>query len=363
MQRNRNNQRGRGRGAARRGKERINRRITNTSQSIKGQPARKTVWLEYHANYPLGSAADQTYGEPLILNGPFSPDPGTPSLTTPTFQFNANGYSLYRVESARVKLEVLNRETFGGQAYILIRDTAIGAVTGGAALANIQEYAAQGMTRSGFMGNNTSQPKTVLRMTANTREIVGEVTKFDDSYRSLTNSIPSNLVWVILGLYMDSVVSLGVSSYLFLQMKTTFFGFIGIAVTQEELGMCAGCRTLNQWLDTGKVTPCCSQKRTCNNCGANIPCSRGSGVTPHFTCEKLREEKSLESHQRVEQQVSQQVVKTDPLQKERRIQKLSQRAQEKIECEQTLDPDDEPEFEIVTPAQKKHLRVALLQKT
>jgi len=278
----------------------VNRRLTNTTPRMLGQPARKTVWLEYHANYPLGAAADQTYLLPLYASAPFSPDPFASSLTTPTFAFNANGYTYYRVDQIEVRVEYLNRETFGGQGYIFLRDTSLGATVGGDSYLNIQEVASQGIVSSGFMGNASSQPKAVTRLRSTVSAIVGENVNYDTLYRSLVNSIPSNLVWLLLGLQMDSAVSEGVSSYVFLKMRTIFDGFVGIAVTLEELGMCGGCRFINLGLNRGTINHCCSVRRSCNNCGAQIPCCRGEGVVANPGCTIAQEDARPELHHRVE---------------------------------------------------------------
>jgi len=150
-----------------------------------------------------------------------------------------------------------------------------------------------------FFGNASSQPRAKLSMRGTTKSVVGETTKFEEIYRSLTNGIPTNLIWMIFGLYMDSGVSLGVSGYLHLKMLTSFFGFIGIATTMEEIGMCAACRQMNVWLDRGIISPCCSATRTCNNCAATIPCCRGTGVAANKTCEKLVIERDALSKQKV----------------------------------------------------------------
>jgi len=298
---NKNRVRRRGRGAPKASLPRINRRLTSTSPRVLGQPARKVVWLEYHANYPLGASADQTYLLPLYASAPYSPDPETATLTTPTFAFNANGYTYYRVDHIEVRVDFLNREGFGGQGYIFLRDTSLGATTGGDSYAGVQEVASQGTVSSGFMGGVYGQAKAVTRLRSSVSTIVGENVNYDTLYRSLVNSVPSNLVWLLLGLYMDSAVSLGVSTYVFLKMRTIFDGFIGIAdIPSEEIGMCGGCRYVNSALSRGTINHCCGVRRACNNCGAQIPCCRGEGVVPNPGCTIAQEDARPELHHRVE---------------------------------------------------------------
>jgi hypothetical protein len=274
----------------RKGKPRVNRRMDRTGGKALGQPARKTVIMEYFANYPLNNAGVETVALPLILNAPYSPDPANVALTTPTFQFNANGYTLYRCDKSWVTWEVLNRESFGIQAMMMIRDTALGAITGGGSLANIQEYASQGYSRVGFCAGAFGTPKLILRAQSTVDRIVGEKTAQDNLYRSLTNSIPTNITWVIIGAQSDFNMVGGLSTYIRIKMRVHFFGFIGIAVTQEEMGMCAGCRYQNTLLGRGVISPCCAVVRDCNNCGARIPCCRGPDITPNKGCLTLKVE-------------------------------------------------------------------------
>jgi len=345
--------------------QRINRRLTKTGASALGQPARKTVWMEYYANYPMGSAGTSTFGEPLITNAPFSPDPGSVSLTTPTFTFNANGFSLYRCDKTLITWEVLNRETFGVQAMLLVRDTTTGATVGGGVYANVQEYASQGYTKVGFVSGTTGTPKLTLRALSIVDRVVGERTEQDNLYRSLTNSIPSNLTWIIIGCQSDSVFVNGVSSYLRMRMRVHFFGFIGIAVTMEEMMMCAGCRQQNLWIDKGIISYCCDAKRECNNCGAIIPCCRGEGVIPNPSCKKILEQRDPRRGEKILLGPKQLLKRSKSMAVlvEKPEKNLDNQAGDLILPRGYAHPfpspiphplgGEEPEFEVLTPSQKK----------
>jgi len=254
-------------------------------------PPNRTVWLEYVSELALSTGVTkQSFGYPIYTNGAFAVDPNAPSgfTTTPGFSVLATNYAAYRVKAYKGSITFSNTFAASGSTVVCHSNSALGAANGGTSPLDIIQFAANRPTINTIRpiaatGNGASQVTHTFSHTI--PKIAGE-SVMQPGYKSLTNTVPSILTYIVFGWYLStSVSSFTMTVNVRLRMLVEFLDYIDTLTsfqTEEErlksLGTpaafqpCAGCRQYQ----TLEAIPCpdpeCHCIDKCTNCGSSRKC-------------------------------------------------------------------------------------------
>lgn len=183
------------------------------------------VTLEWPTTFTLTSVGAQAVSKRWVPNGAYDLDPVLGSTAMPGFAEYATFYSFYRVISYSYFLEVTNNQVFPVSAYVLNTNNDLGLTASNFELYSVAPHC-QGILLSGFpsaKGYHAFKGKFEV-----SRILGSRAPETEDNYRSLTNALPADLVWLSLGINTNSAANLltavGVTMKLRLFCNTRFYG-------------------------------------------------------------------------------------------------------------------------------------------
>jgi len=175
--------------------------------------------------YPLGgqlAAAATTIAKVWTPNAAWDVDPVLGSTSTPGFAEWATLYTYYRVFKYKIELEMCNLDTTPTSVYFVHTNENPGTVG-----TSYLDYAAQAYCSHNMVGNSTGFNKLRYRKTINCAKLLGSAAlETADSLRSLTNAVPSDLLFFGIGLRSPASTNLTngcvYSGYIFMTIR--FYG-------------------------------------------------------------------------------------------------------------------------------------------
>jgi hypothetical protein len=223
MQRHKNNKKQQGKRprVGRRNFGSINTKYT-IAKEIENIVADETdVILDYPQQGVLFAAAPNIakrwYG-----NAPYDVDPTVGSTATPGFAEWAAFYSYVRCEKYAVELHVTNLDAKGKSVYLIHTNTDPGTVG-----TNYELYATAAFGTTRLLSPMGGMDRMVYKRTVPVTRLVGAVdVSTDDSFRSLTNSVPADLVYFGFGIQTvdGGNMATGVGYNLQIRMWCKFYG-------------------------------------------------------------------------------------------------------------------------------------------
>jgi len=252
-------------------------------------PPKRVVELEYIQIQVLGATAHTGFGYPLQTNGAFAVDPSAPTgyATTPSFSVPATQYAAYRVRSYSGSVTFTNLTAVAADTIVCHSNTALGTASGGT-VTNLLQFKANRPsinTVKAIAPLGSGANKVTHRFKHTIASIVGE-SIMQPGYKSLTNTVPSILSYLVFGWIATANTTAGMEVSVVLRMKVEFLDYIDTLTSfaSEELRlkslgdplqrpMCAGCRAVSEL----EFAPCpdekCSCVDMCTNCGYKRRCS------------------------------------------------------------------------------------------
>jgi len=175
--------------------------------------------------YPLGgqlAAAATTIAKVWTPNAAWDVDPVLGSTSTPGFAEWATLYTYYRVFKYKIELEMCNLDTTPTSVYFVHTNENPGTVG-----TSYLDYAAQEYCSHNMVGNSTGMNKLRYRKTINCAKLLGSAAlETADSLRSLTNAVPTDLLFFSIGLRSPASTNLTngcvYSGYIFMTIR--FYG-------------------------------------------------------------------------------------------------------------------------------------------
>lgn len=278
----------RGRDGNKKQKRRKGSRGPRTSRVSKTlTPARSVVWLKYVSTQTLG-LANHSFGYPIYTNGAFAVDPSSPSgfTTTPGFSVRAAQYAAYRVRRYKGSVTFENTTATPAETVVCHTNSNLGTSNGGSGTIDLLQFAAnrpQINTIRPIQSSAGGPNKAVHRFRHTIASIAGE-SIMQPGYKSLTNTVPTNLTYLVFGwVGTSNVTSMSVSVEL--MMEVEFLDYIDtltsfasekdrlLALGKPEVSMCAGCKAVQQIEFAPCPDPKCVCEDSCTNCGFSRRCS------------------------------------------------------------------------------------------
>jgi hypothetical protein len=209
---------------ARRSKQ-VNRgRKNKPVRDVKVAPVEAADSLDVKLRYPIrgtlatvGTVISKRY----TPNAAYDVDPVLGSTSTPGFAEYAALYTYYRVHSYTIKIKFSNLDNLGISLYIVHSNTDPG--TGGT---NYHNYAQSAFGKTFELAPFYSGTGSVtVRQTIQVHKLLGMPILQADSFRSVTTSIPSDLVYMGFGIYSNAGTNFsnGVSFTGTITMHTRFY--------------------------------------------------------------------------------------------------------------------------------------------
>jgi len=193
-------------------------------RNVKVAPVEAADSFDVKLKYPIrgtlatvGTVISKRY----TPNAAYDVDPVLGSTSTPGFAEYAALYTYYRVHSYTLKIKFSNLDNLGISLYIVNSNTDPG--TGGT---NYHNYAQSAFGKTFELAPFYSGTGSVsLRQTVQVHKLLGMPTMQADSFRSVTTSIPSDLVYFGFGIYSNAGTNFanGISYTGTITMNTRFY--------------------------------------------------------------------------------------------------------------------------------------------
>lgn len=271
-----------------RGKVNRSRNTRKGGRSTVLTPPNRRVWLKYVSTQNLGAGAHTSFAYPLYSNGAFAPDPSSPSgfSTTPGFSVLATNYAAYRVRRYKGKITFENTTAVPADTVVCHTNSALGASSGGSSTIDILQFAAnrpQFNTIIPIQASTGGPNKAVHRFKHTISSVAGE-SVMQPGYKSLTNTVPSILTYIVFGYAAASNLSTMAIS-VDLMMEVEFLDYIDTLTSfssekerlsllgKPEMMKCAGCKAVEQLEYLPCPDPQCFVEDVCTNCGFSRRCS------------------------------------------------------------------------------------------
>jgi hypothetical protein len=179
-----------------------------------------TVKLRYPIRGTLAAAAT-VISKRYTVNGAYDVDPVLGSTATPGYAEYAALYTYYRVQHVRVKLDVCNLDNLGVALYWTMNNQ-----DPGTAGTNYYNYASTTFGGTANLAPFYSGRGThTIRQDVSMAQVVGMTVAQADSFRSVTTSVPTDLVYWGFGIYSDAGTNFsnGVAYAGWIEMTVRFY--------------------------------------------------------------------------------------------------------------------------------------------
>jgi len=196
------------------------RPVRNTKVGPVAAPDSETIKLKYPIKGTLATVGT-VIAKRWTPNAAYDVDPALGSTSTPGFAEEAARFTYYRVEKFKLRVTFSNLDNLGVSLYSVVSNT-----DPGTAGTNYFNYAQSAFGRTFELAPFYSGRGTVtLNQTVNIAQVIGMDISQADSFRSVTTSIPTDLVYWGFGIYSNALTNFanGVSYSGTIEMYTRFY--------------------------------------------------------------------------------------------------------------------------------------------
>jgi hypothetical protein len=194
------------------------------SRNVRVTPIESADSLSVRLRYPIRgtlATAGTVISKRYTPNGAYDVDPVLGSTSTPGFAEYAALYTYYRVQKFRVHVTVSNLDNLSISLYSVVSNT-----DPGTAGTNYYDYAQSAMGKTFELAPFYSGRGTAtINQTVSVPKLLGMSTAQADSFRSVTTSIPTDLVYWGFGIYSNAGTNFanGVGFTGYIEMHVRFY--------------------------------------------------------------------------------------------------------------------------------------------